>query len=582
MRGSIWAALPFAILPICAGIAIAREYPQWLSSASVSRQLARHRLITSAAAASVFALGYLVLLGWYLDVPALRSLAPQWVPMKPNAAVGFMLAAVALWLLSSGPPAGAVRGFAGLLAGMTALLGAATLAEDFGGRTYGIDTLLFAERIQAEQSMQPAARPGRMAQATALNFLLSGLALLSMGAGSWRRRHWVMQTLMLWPMVVSLLVVTGYLYGVDTLYRMSAFASMALHAALGFLVLGIGMLFARPDRGWMRVFVEAQSGSIVLRRLVPYVIVLPVLLGWLRLKGQSAGLYGTEFGVGLLVLAAIASFLLLAWWLARALNTAELRRLEAEHDLRRLNAELEQRVAERTRELERANHELAAFSYSVAHDLRTPLRAIDGWAQAIDEDCGAALGAEGRAMLARQRAASQRLGLLIDDLLRLAYLGRQPVLLKPVNPALLIRKIWHNFPVGTNGGGATLVIGELPVCLADAALLELALTNLLDNARKFSRGRPDARVEVGWRQDSAGECIVFIKDNGVGFDMRYAGKLFTPFQRLHNSDEYPGTGVGLTIVQRVIERHGGRVWVEATEGQGATFYFTLPLATAPR
>lgn len=578
MGGSLPAALPLMLLLAGGGRAIAREYPRLLAAQPASRLLARYFLASALVTMIVFSVGYLGLLGWYLDIAVLRSLSPDWPTLMPNAALGLMMGAAALWLLRPHSPSNWARWTGRCMASAVVFLGVATLAEYLGGWNFGLDTLLFEEKLRTVPLAYPRGDPGRMALATALNFLLLGLALLSMSAVSWPIRHRVMQALVIWPLGISLLAFMGYLYGVSSLYDIAAFSLMPLHAAVGCVALAAGMVLARVDRGWMRVFQETQLGSIVLRRVVPFAVVVPVLLGWLRLAGERAGLYGTEFGVGLLVIAGTASSLGLAWWLAVELNTIDRGRLQAKNELRRLNDELEQRIAERTRQLENMNKELEAFSYSVAHDLRTPLRAIDGWAQALHEDHGEALGESGRAMLDRQRAASQRLGLLIDDLLNLAHLSRKPVLLKSVDPTLLIKKIWHNFAASAYGEKATLVIGDLPRCMSDAVLLEQMLTNLLDNACKFSAGRPDPRIEIGCRRELPGEGIFFVRDNGVGFDMRYTGKLFTAFHRLHGAHEFPGTGIGLAIVQRVIHRHGGRVWAEAEVGGGATFYFTLPLA----
>jgi signal transduction histidine kinase len=239
--------------------------------------------------------------------------------------------------------------------------------------------------------------------------------------------------------------------------------------------------------------------------------------------------------------------------------------------------ELELRVAERTAELQAANKELDAFSYSVSHDLRAPLRAVDGYARMIEEDYAGRLDAEGNRLLGVVRASSQQMGRLIDDLLALSRLGREELRTRPLRLNDLVQEIIDESRPERDGRTIDFLVGDLGSAEADPALLKQALANLLSNAIKFTTGRERAVIEIGTK-DKADATIAdtyYVKDNGAGFDMKYYGKLFGVFQRLHSHAEYPGTGVGLAIVQRVIHRHGGRVWTDSAPGSGAAFYFTL-------
>jgi len=282
-------------------------------------------------------------------------------------------------------------------------------------------------------------------------------------------------------------------------------------------------------------------------------------------------------------------------------SNVKLARLLAERD--RLNEQLEQRVRERTSQLVAANRELEAFCYSISHDLRTPLRTIDGFSQAALEDCGAHLDAVGRDYLNRVRGGCRHMDQLIDDLLNLSRVTRDQMRLEKVDLTALAHAVVDQLRESSPPRDIEFRIAPGLSAFGDARLLRAALSNLLENAWKFTGHRPDAVIEVGTEGGEGltsvsapvsdlrsptsalrppSPPVFFVRDNGVGFDMRYSDKLFNAFQRLHTVQEFPGTGIGLATVARVIQRHGGRIWAEAAVGRGATFYFTLePEPAAP-
>ena len=242
----------------------------------------------------------------------------------------------------------------------------------------------------------------------------------------------------------------------------------------------------------------------------------------------------------------------------------------SDKELKQNKAELESIVGERTAELRTANRELEAFSYSVSHDLRSPLRAIDGFSQALLEEYDNVLDDVGKGYLDRVRSATQRMGLLIDSLLRLSRVTRQEIQLEPTDLSAMARDIVRELQEEYPNRKVEVEIQDGLVASCDAKLMRIALTNLIDNAWKYSARQPVASVAVG-----CNEKVYFVRDNGAGFDMRYADKLFGAFQRLHTKEEFEGTGIGLATVARVIHRHSGDIWAESEPGKGATFYFTL-------
>lgn len=264
------------------------------------------------------------------------------------------------------------------------------------------------------------------------------------------------------------------------------------------------------------------------------------------------------------------------------------RRKHAEAELRQLNATLEQRIAERTAQLEASNKELEAFSYSVSHDLRAPLRGIDGWSHALVEDYGDRLDDQGREYVTRVCAEAQRMGRLIDDLLELSRLNRTELRRESVDLSALAGEIFALLRRREPERKVETIVAPGMTAWGDPGLLRVALENLLGNAWKFTGKKPEATIEcgavpaAGTAVTERGSTVYFVRDNGVGFDMAHATKLFSPFQRLHRPSEFPGTGIGLATVQRILRRHGGRAWAEGEPDRGATFYFSLPREEYPR
>ncbi len=254
------------------------------------------------------------------------------------------------------------------------------------------------------------------------------------------------------------------------------------------------------------------------------------------------------------------------------------RKLELEKalgDLNRLNASLEEKVRERTTQLENANRELESFNYSASHDLRAPLNRLSGYCEALEEEYGDRLDDQGRLYLERIKAVGEQMNRVLTAMLTLYQVQQRELSWRRLNLSELVQAVVASIREGEREREVSITIQEDVLAYGDMKLIWLALENLLGNAWKFTRGKSPASIEFG-RTALNGEQVCFIRDNGAGFNMEYADKLFTPFQRLHNHEDFPGSGVGLAIVQRIMTRHGGRIWLESTEGAGTTCYFTLP------
>jgi signal transduction histidine kinase len=322
------------------------------------------------------------------------------------------------------------------------------------------------------------------------------------------------------------------------------------------------------SRRWLSCISEGRSGRHGAGGAgVPNVMEVPIVAR----DGRVIGLVAALDDKALQDLDTVS--LVLALSAARA--GAEIQRLAKQAEIMRLNADLERRVAERTMELTAANRELEAFSYSVSHDLRAPLRSIDGFALALLEDHGDALAPGARQYVEIVRQESQRMGQLIDDLLGLARLSRGALHRGPVDVGAVAADIVAELRRRHAGRAVRVVIGSDMKVRGDANLLRIALENLIGNAWKFTGRRADARVEIAVEADGPHRAIK-VSDNGAGFDPRLAAKLFQPFARLHPASEYEGTGIGLATVARIIKRHGGNVRAESQPGQGATFICALP------
>lgn len=518
--------------------------------------------VTAVACAAVGATATIVLGGWALDLPSLTRLHPTFASMKVTTALCLQALAASLWLQSR-PATGRRLLGARLLAILPAALAAASLAEDLSGIGVGID-----QRLAVDLTSAPDQAPGRMAPATAIAVLTIGVALARLDS-RWRR-GWLAPRLLVVPGSVACLALLGYVFGIDGFYRLLPFNSVALHTALSLAALVIGALAARPDRSVVALWRDNGPAGVIVRRTLPAVVMVPATVAGALLAGQCANWFGDEFHSAFL---AVASSLALGGaivWIARTVRDHE----TALHTLAR---SLDQRVRDRTAEIEAANRELEAFTYTVSHDLRTPLRHLDGFARLLEQREADRLDDVSAHYLDTIGDAARRMGALIDDLLALSRAGRESMRREPIDMAALCQEAWRELESYRRARQIAWRVGVLPGAVGDPTLVRMVWVNLLDNAIKYTQPRAQAQIWVEGGVDG-GAAWFRVRDNGVGFDHRYAGKLFGVFQRLHRDDEFAGTGIGLATVRRIVERHGGRCWADLSVDDGAAFAFQLPVS----
>ncbi len=519
-----------------------------------------------------------VLTGWALGFYSRLAIIPGSTGMPPLAASCFLLAAISLALAERAAESDVTRWLQQLLALAVAIIAALELAEYAYARDLGIDLALFRNAVLAAPS-RPA---GRIPLNGAVVLVLMSFGLLSI-CHDIKKRSLRSQIFASGGMLIALTALLGYLFGVSGLYAISPSAGMPLLGAISFLALGTGIIFSHRDRGLSALMVDHGAAGVMTRRLFPAALVLPILLGLLRLAGQKAGLYATDFGVSLNAIASIAAFLVVVLWAARVL-----RYMDADRSALILREQQTRAAAERARleaetartEAERANTIKTDFLAVMSHELRTPLTAIMGYEELLSDGITGPITEEQRQQLGRINASAHHLLGLIDEILTFARvdIGREKIRLEQlsINAAIAEAAALVEPMAATKTLRFVIVnLFEDRMILTDRMKLKQMLVNLLSNAIKFT-DQGEVRLTAAIRGELVELCV---SDTGIGIEPTHLEAIFEPFWQVEQgaTRKIGGTGLGLSVTRKLARLLGGEVTVKTGVGKGSTFTLTLPL-----
>ncbi len=503
-------------------------------------------------------LSAMMLSGWLFDVDVWTRVAPDFDPITSNAAAAFLLLGILLYLSASHTrfisraAKGARERWIMGLAIIVALIGLLTLLEYAFDADFGIDRLMVIGH-----GSDIASYPERMSLLSALTILLLGGVFL---LRSLRLTPLLREWLALSAFVAGYLALMGYVYGAETLYRIGATA-MQVQSAICTVLIAIGCLLLPPHYGLMRPVVSRGAGGLLIRRLLPVALFVAPAVDWVQ--ARAAAQMG-EFSLALVGLANVALLVFLVWSTGKAVQLAHSAQKTTEASLRETNEALI-----------RSNVELQRFAHVAAHDLQTPLRGIGGFAELLKMHYESRLDKQGQDWLSRILHSAAQLQSLVRDLLQYSSIETQPLPTEAVDMNEVLDRVLRLLASAVQDTQATITHTDLPVVSGDASQLTQLLLNLISNAIKYrSSSSPNVHIAA---ERSTDTWVFSVRDNGIGIEPRHMERIFDLFERLHTAEQYQGTGIGLSICRRVVQRHGGNIWVESQLGIGSTFFFTLPI-----
>lgn len=625
--------------------------------------------------------GFIMVLGWILNISMLESPGPDFSTVKSDLALCFVLIGISLWLLQTRIINKRNQQIAHVLAVIVVLIGFLTIMEYISSLSFGIDQILFRESPGALNTLSP----NRMEFIAALNLSLVGTALLLLGKRI--EKHKPAQYLGIIVGILSLMAFMGYIYHISNHYMEYNYTEAAIYAVILFMLVSSAVLFARPDKGIMKVLTGTGLGSTLAWRLIPVVIIISLLLGYFHLLWQQDGFYDTPFETTAIIISMIILLLIVIWINVNSLNKIDYKHRETAEDVKRLadivessddaiiskdlnsiisswnrGAEMmygysasemvgkhistlmtshewekvsnlveevkagksaaqyeakrlrkdgteidisvtlspiknyegeisgisviarniskrkkaEAKLKETVDELKRSNDELQQFAYITSHDLQEPLRTIASFTQLLEKRYKSRLDSDADEYIDFVVDAAIRMKEMIQGLLYYSRVGTKGGEFKATDTEEVLKTALSNLHATIQENKAEITHGNLPIVIADKRQLIQLFQNLIGNAMKFRKPGVHPKIRImAVMDEKKNEYIFSVSDNGIGMEPEYSGKIFEVFKRLHTIDEYRGAGIGLAISKRILERHGGHIWVKSSLGKGSTFYFTL-------
>jgi PAS domain S-box-containing protein len=652
-----------------------------ISELNTSR-LSQFRRFSEFLAIFIVIIGFLVLIGWMFNIAIFKSPSSAFSTIKSNVGLAFILIGFSIWLLQTKRLNKNKRRIAQILSFIVMIIAFLTIIEYLFNLNFGIDQILFKETVGTLYTSSP----NRMGFSAALDLFLAGISILLLDVKI-QRNYNISQIFTIIGGLISLLALLGYVYGVSALYYIPRYTAIALYAVLTFILIFIAIMFARPDKGFMSIITSESLAGLISRRILPLIIILPILLGIIWKWSISTGLYDNSFSYALLVFSIIILLTLVLWTTANTIKKIEFERNKVREDLRssnrynrslieasvdpiltidpngkitdlnsstenitgfnrdeligsdfsyyfteppkaiagyqevfqkgilrnyeleikhkngyitpvRYNAsvykdesnnvigvlasardiseikEAENNLKLKIEDLSRSNKELEQFAYVSSHDLQEPLRMIASYLQLLERKYKGKLDAKADKYINFSVDGATRMQNLIDDLLTFSRVTTKAQEFKATDMESIYKEVLLNLEVSIKENNVIISHDPLPVVMADKTQISQVIQNLISNAIKFkSEDQPKINISVT-KEDN--QTLFAIHDNGIGIDPKHSDRIFEVFKRLHKKRDYPGTGIGLAICKKIIERHGGRIWVESELGQGSTFYFTLP------
>ena len=506
-------------------------------------------------------IGFIILIGWTFNIPIFKSPGPEFSTIKSNIALCLILIGASLWLQQTKRINVHNRRAAQILAIIVLIIGLLTIIEHIFNLNLGLDQILFIEPYGATNTFSP----NRISLITAIELVITSISLLILDKKV--NKHVPAQYLMILVGILALMVLLGYLYNAPEFYQIYYYNAASIYGGLSFMLIFLAVLAARPETGFMKVLTSGEYGSVFGIRILIALAVISIFLGWLRMVGQNLGYYSAAFGTALYTISILIILSILVWNSILSLNKTDRWRKEANKELRK-NLE----------ELEISNRELKSFAFITSHDLQEPLRTMASYAQLIERRYKGQLDPDADEFLEYMVSGAKRMKSMIQGLLDYSQVETKGHEFKEVNTEKAFDTALSNLQYSIDQYHAEVTHDPLPLIFADECQIVSVFQNLIDNALKFRKKDEIPEIHISAKKHD-NEWIFSVRDNGIGIEDQYFDIIFEVFKRLHAIGEYSGAGIGLSIVKRIIDRHGGQIWVESSPGYGSTFYFTIPLVT---